>query len=70
MAEGFGKDIRSSSSRVNQLKRRIRGLTDSDSIMMEILVYFVKLNLYLRSVNIIPSYILQRHQVLLLMFTH
>lgn len=40
MAEGFGKDIRSSSSRVTQLKRRIKGLTDPDSIMMEILSIF------------------------------
>ena len=40
MAEGFGKDIRSSSPRISELKRRISGLTDSESIMMEIMDVF------------------------------
>jgi len=40
MAEGFGKDIRSSSARISELKRRISGLTDSESIMMEIMDVF------------------------------
>lgn len=40
MAEGFGKEIAKSSSRVSQLKRRITGLTDSESIMMEIMDVF------------------------------
>jgi len=40
MAEGFGKDVKSSSPRVAQLKRRISGLTDSESIMMEIMDVF------------------------------
>jgi len=40
MAEGFGKDIKTSSPRVSELKRRISGLTDSESIMMEIMDVF------------------------------
>ena len=40
MAEGFGKDIKSSSSRVLQLKKRITGLTDPESIMLEIMDVF------------------------------
>ena len=40
MAEGFGKDVKSSSSRVSQLKKRITGLTDPESIMMEIMDVF------------------------------
>ena len=40
MSKGFGKDIRKSSSRVNELKRKVKGLTDPDSIMMEILSIF------------------------------
>ena len=40
MAEGFGKDVKSSSPRVAQLKRRISGLTDSEAIMMEIMDVF------------------------------
>ena len=40
MAKGFGKDIKKSSSRVNELKRKVKGLTDPDSIMMEILSIF------------------------------
>ena len=40
MAKGFGEDITKSSSRVSQLKRRISGLTDSESIMMEIIDVF------------------------------
>ena len=40
MAKGFGKDITKSSSRVSQLKRRISGLTDSESIMLEIIDVF------------------------------
>jgi len=40
MAEGFGKDIKTSSPRVAELKRRISGLTDSESIMMEIMDVF------------------------------
>ena len=40
MAEGFGKDIKTSSPRVSQLKRRIEGLTDAESIMMEIMDVF------------------------------
>lgn len=40
MAKGFGEDITKSSSRVSQLKRRISGLTDSESIMMEIMEVF------------------------------
>ena len=40
MAKGFGKDVKSSSSRVLQLKKRITGLTDPESIMMEIMDVF------------------------------
>lgn len=40
MAEGFGKDIKTSSPRVAELKRRISGLNDSESIMMEIMEVF------------------------------
>ena len=40
MAEGFGKDVKSSSSRVLQLKKRITGLTDPESIMLEIMDVF------------------------------
>ena len=40
MSKGFGKDIRKSSSRVNELKRKVKGLTDPDSIMREILSIF------------------------------
>lgn len=40
MAEGFGKDIKTSSPRVSELKRRVSGLTDSESIMMEIMDVF------------------------------
>ena len=40
MAEGFGKDVKSSSSRVSQLKKRITGLTDPESIMLEIMDVF------------------------------
>ena len=40
MAKGFGKDITRNSLRVSQLKRRIEGLTDSESIMLEIMDVF------------------------------
>ena len=40
MAEGFGKNIKNSSPRVKQLKKRIKGITDPDLIMMEILSIF------------------------------
>ena len=40
MAEGFGKDITTSSPRVAQLRRKIKGLVDPDSIMMEIMDVF------------------------------
>jgi hypothetical protein len=40
MAKGFGKDIKTSSPRVAELKRRISGLTDSEFIMMEIMDVF------------------------------
>jgi hypothetical protein len=40
MAKGFGKDITRNSSRVSQLKRKIEGLTDSESIMLEIMDVF------------------------------
>lgn len=40
MAKGFGKYITKNSSRVSQLKRKIKGLTDPDSIMLEILSIF------------------------------
>ena len=40
MAKGFGEDISKSSPRVSQLKRRISGITDSESIMMEIMNVF------------------------------
>lgn len=40
MAKGFGENITRSSSRVSQLKRRISGLTDSESIMLEIMDVF------------------------------
>ena len=40
MAKGFGKDVKSSSSRVLQLKKRITGLTDPESIMLEIMDVF------------------------------
>jgi len=48
MAEGFGKNIKDSSPRVKLLKRRIKGLSDPDSIMMEILSIF-------RETEFIPS---------------
>jgi len=40
MSKGFGKYIEKSSSRVNKLKRKVKGLTDPDSIMLEILDVF------------------------------
>lgn len=40
MAQGFGQNITTQSSRVSQLKRRIAGLTDSEAIMMEIMDVF------------------------------
>ena len=40
MAKGFGQYIEKSSSRVNELKRKVKGLNDPDSIMMEILSIF------------------------------
>ena len=40
MAKGFGEDIKRNSPRVSQLKRRIEGLTDAESIMMEIMDVF------------------------------
>ena len=40
MAEGFGQEVKAQSPRVSQLKRKIKGLTDPDSIMMEILSIF------------------------------
>ena len=40
MAKGFGRDITKNSSRVSQLKRNIEGLTDSESIMLEIMSIF------------------------------
>ena len=40
MAKGFGQYIEKSSSRVNELKRKVKGLTDPNSIMMEILSIF------------------------------
>ena len=40
MAKGFGQYIEKSSSRVNELKRKVKGLNDPDSIMMEILSTF------------------------------
>jgi hypothetical protein len=40
MAKGFGNDILKTSSRVSRLKRKIDGLTDSESIMLEIMDVF------------------------------
>lgn len=40
MTEGFGQYINRSSSRINELKKKIKGLTDPDSIMLEILSIF------------------------------
>ena len=40
MAEGFGKDIKKDSPRVSELKKRVKGLIDPDSIMMEIISVF------------------------------
>ena len=40
MSKGFGKYIQESSARVNKLKRKVKGLTDPDSIMLEILDVF------------------------------
>jgi hypothetical protein len=40
MAKGFGEDILKTSSRVSRLKRKIDGLTDSESIMLEIMDVF------------------------------
>ena len=48
MAQGFGQDIQSSSSRVNQLKRKVKGLVKSDDVMFEIISVF-------RETEIIPS---------------
>ena len=48
MAEGFGKDVRTSSPRVSQLKRKIDGLNDPESIMIEIMSVF-------RETEIIPD---------------
>ena len=40
MAQGFGKDIQKSSSRVSQLKRKLDGSEDAELIMMSILEVF------------------------------
>lgn len=40
MAKGFGRYIRKDPPRINELKKRIKRLTDSESIMMEILDVF------------------------------
>lgn len=48
MALGFGQDIKYTSPRINKLKRNIKGLTDPDSIMLEILSIF-------RDTEFIPS---------------
>jgi hypothetical protein len=40
MAKGFGEDIKRNSPRVSQLKRRIAGITDPESIMLEIMDVF------------------------------
>jgi hypothetical protein len=48
MAEGFGKYISKESPRVSSLKKKIKGLTDSESIMLEILDVF-------RDVEFIPD---------------
>lgn len=40
MAKGFGEDVTKKSPRVSQLKKRILGLTDPDSIMLEIMDVF------------------------------
>ena len=42
MAKGFGEDIQVSSPRVNELKRKVKGLVASDDIMFEILSVFRK----------------------------
>lgn len=48
MAKGFGEDIQVSSPRVNELKRKVKGLVASDDIMFEILSVF-------RETEIIPD---------------
>ena len=63
MAQGFGQDIQSSSSRVNQLKRKVKGLVKSDDVMFEIISVFRGLKLFLLLVNIIPSSIHQRLKI-------
>ena len=40
MAKGFGQYISSTPPRITELKKRIKGLTDPDSIMLEILSIF------------------------------
>jgi len=40
MAQGFGKDIQKSSSRISQLKRKLDGSEDAELIMMSILEVF------------------------------
>jgi hypothetical protein len=48
MAKGFGQDIQTSSPRVNDLKRRVKGLVESDDIMFEVISVF-------RETEIIPD---------------
>ena len=48
MAKGFGQDIQTSSPRVNDLKRRVKGLVNSDDIMFEVISVF-------RETEIIPD---------------
>ena len=48
MARGFGKDIQTSSPRVNELKRKVKGLVAADDIMFEIISVF-------RETEIIPD---------------
>ena len=64
MAEGFGKDIQTSSSKVSQLRKAlaVEGAEDADLIMMNILQIFNETDLVLMLVNFIHSSIKQRHQ--------
>ena len=44
MAQGFGQDIQKQSSRVSQLKRKLDGSEDAETLMMNILEVFIFLN--------------------------
>ena len=42
MAQGFGEDIQNQSSRVSQLKRKIRNMYNPDDIMLSIMEVFTR----------------------------